>query len=203
MRVAGMAALAFCALASASEAALIGTELSLETFYQATSSSALQTIGFLTTATVKEPGVEFPNLKALQVNSSSSGMQLVNVAINAGNNFIEIDFSNSAPSTVFATGFRNGYEFTFDSSIAPSISSALIDRTVTTLGLSDDDVSFSGNKLAVNVEGLRFNRATFARINLTSQGGPLSLVPIPAAAWLFGSGLAAVWCLSKGKRATA
>ena len=86
--------------------------------------------------------------------------------------------------------------FTFDNAAMPSIRQALIDRTVTTLGLSDSDVTFSGNTLQVNVESLPFNTSTFARINLTVEGGP-SPVPVPAAAWLFGSGLAALVALKR------
>lgn len=99
MRILWMALVAIFGMAQVSQATLIGTELSLETIFQSTPSSSVNTIGFLTTATVREPGVEFPSLSATQVSNPPLGLQLVNVAINSGNNFIEIDFDNSAPFT--------------------------------------------------------------------------------------------------------
>ena len=179
----------FCVTAQVSQATLIGTELSLETVFQATSTSPVNTIGFLTTATVREPGVEFPSLSATQVNNPPFGLVLVNVAINAGSNFIEIDFDNSAPFTGFASAFRNSYLFTFDHVATPSIQGAFIDRGVTSLGLSDSDLSFSGNKLEVNVESLPFNSSSFARINLTVAGGPTTAVPEPSSLLLLSSAL--------------
>ncbi len=188
MKSSCLALLLLCAIAQVSEAAMIGTDVLFESIFQTTSTSPEIKISSLNTVRVKEPGVEFPSLKALQI-SNPSGLTLVDVAINVGDNFIDMNFANSAPSTRFATGFRNGYVFTFANSAMPSIRQALINRTVTTLGLSDSDVKFFGNKLEVNVESLPFNTSTFARIDLTVEGGP-SPVPVPAAVWLFGSGLA-------------
>ncbi|HMU31741.1 MAG TPA: VPLPA-CTERM sorting domain-containing protein [Nitrospira sp.] len=195
MKTAWMALLALCAVAQTGEAALIGTDVMFQSVFQATSTSPEFKLTSLNTVTVKEPGVEFPSLKALQV-SNPSGLRLVDIAINIGDTFIDMNFTNSAPDFRFASGFRNGYKLTFDNAAMPSIRQALIDRTVTTLGLSDSDVTFSGNTLQVNVESLPFNTSTFARINLTVEGGP-SPVPVPAAAWLFGSGLAALVALKR------
>ncbi len=195
MKTAWMALLALCAVAQSGEAALIGTDVMFQSVFQATSTSPEFKLTSLNTVTVKEPGVEFPSLKALQV-SNPSGLRLVDIAINIGDTFIDMNFTNSAPDFRFASGFRNGYKLTFDNAAMPSIRQALIDRTVTTLGLSDSDVTFSGNTLQVNVESLPFNTSTFARINLTVEGGP-SPVPVPAAAWLFGSGLAALVALKR------
>jgi FG-GAP-like repeat/Bacterial Ig domain/RTX calcium-binding nonapeptide repeat (4 copies) len=150
-------------LTSGSGAGLMGTELSIQTIFQSTPTAQPTIIGSLTTATVTEPGVEFPSVKDSEV----FGQLVVDVAINVGDNFIEIDFDNSLPYTSFATGFRNGYLFTFDHAAAPNITGAVIDTAVTTLGLSADDLLFENNSLFVNVEGLTFNTSTFARINLT------------------------------------
>ncbi len=201
MNIAWLAAAAFFALAQVSEAGLVGTEVMRESIFQSTASSPLNKLTLLNTITVKDPGVEIPSLKALQV-SNPLGMHLVDTAIDIGDNFIEISFRNSAPDTSFAPGFFNGAIYSFHHSVAPSISGALIDRSVTTLGLSDSDVTFSGNTLSINVEGLRFNTSTFARINLTVEGGPPAPVPVPAAVWLFGSGAAAIWGLNRRKRGT-
>ncbi|MEQ1562385.1 MAG: Ig-like domain-containing protein, partial [Nitrospiraceae bacterium] len=154
-------------LTTGSGVALIGTQLSIQTIFQSTPIAQPSVIGFLTTATVTEPGVEFPSLRALEVNNPPFGLQVVDVAINVGENFIEIDFDNSLPFTSFASGYRNGYLFTFDHAVAPTITGAVIDTAVTTLGLSQSDLLFENNSLFVNVESLPFNTSTFARINLT------------------------------------
>ncbi len=182
-----------------SNAALLGTDLSIETLFQQTSSSTIETIGFLTTATVVEPGVEFPSLASTEVVNPPLGLTVVDVAINAGDAFLEIDFDN-VTHTGFAFSFFNGYAFTFDSSLAVTFTGATIDTSVTTLGLTQSDLSFSGNQLFVNVEGLSFNTSTFARINLTSDGGP-STVPLPAAIWFFGSGLVGLVGVARRKKA--
>lgn len=194
-----IACLALSLFVQASQAALLGTTLSIETVYQQTSTSTVDTIGFLDTATVVEPGVEFPSLASTQVINPPSGLQVIDVAINAGDDFLEIDFDNTGAFTSFAAGYFNGYVFTFDSNVAVTFTDAAIDTSVTTLGLSPSDLTFSGNQLLVNVEGLTFNTSTFARINLTSVGGPTT-VPLPAAFWLFGSGLLGLIGISRRKK---
>jgi hypothetical protein len=145
---------------------------------------------------VKEPGIEIPSVKALEV-SNPSGLSLVNVSINAGNDFLDIGFAN-AGSSGFASGFRNSYIFTFDSTAKPTISSAFVDPPLTTLGLTNSDLRFAGNTLEVNVHGLSFNPSSFARIELTS----LNPVPLPAAVWLFGTGVIGLGALANRKRAS-
>jgi len=163
--------LLFFSLAQSSHAALLGTELSLKIIYQPTSSSTEETIGFLTTAVVDEPKVEFPSVAALDIDGDN--FTLVDVSINVGDNYLEIDFDNSSPYSSFSSGYKNGYVFTFDSGIAATITGATIDNNVTTLGLIESDLTFTGNQLYVNVEGLSFNASTFVRINLTVEGGPI------------------------------
>lgn len=195
MKILAIAAVVFCALAQVSEAALIGTELGFQGVYQVNSTSPVSTLTSLNTVTVKEPGIEIPSVKALEV-SNPSGLSLVDVSINAGNDFLDIGFANAGFSR-FASGFRNSYIFTFNSALAPSISSAFVDPALTTLGLTNSDLRFSGNTLEVNVHGLSFNPSTFARINLTS----LNPVPLPAAVWLFGAGLLGLGALANRKPA--
>ena len=184
--------------AQISQAALLGTTLSIETVFQQTSTDSADTIGFLTTATVVDPGVEFPSLASTQVINPPQGLQVVDVAIDAGDNFLEIDFDN-VTLTSFAPAFFNGYVFTFSSTSAVTFTGATIDTSITTLGLTQSDLTFTGDQLFVNVEGLAFNTSTFARINLTSVGGP-SPVPLPAAGWLFGVGLFGLTGLARRKK---
>ena len=183
-----------------SQAALIGSELSLETTFQSTPTSAVETIGFLTTAIVADPGIEFSSLASTEVINPPLGLQVIDVSIDAGNNFIDINFSNSSPFSSFSSAYQNGYLFTFDSASAIDITGASIDSNVTTLGLTANDLVFTGNQLFVNVEGLSFNTSTFARINLTSEGG-ISAVPLPSAVWLMGSGLIGLAGIARRKKA--
>jgi hypothetical protein len=173
-------------LTQTSQAALIGSQLSVEAIFQSTASSPIETIGFLTTATVIDPGIEFPSFAALDVPGDS--LDLVDTSVDVGDDLIEIDFDNTSAFTSFASAFQNTVVFTFDSLAAITFTGATIDTGVTTLGLTADDVTFSGNKLSINVEGLSFDTSTFVRIDLLSEGGP-SAVPLPSAVWLFGSGL--------------
>jgi len=200
MKKSTLTALLFVASTQSSNAALLGSELSIETIFQSTSTSSISTIGFLTTATVVEPGIEFSSLASTQVINPPLGLQVIDVSINAGDDFIEIDFTNSNPFSSFASAFQNGYMLTFDSAAVIDITDATIDNGVTSLGLTANDLTFSGNQLFVNVEGLSFNTSTFARINLTSNGG-VSAVPLPASLWLFGSGLLALVGLKRAKTA--
>ena len=178
------AAMAISLASGNASAALIGTQLSIQTQYQQYAESEIHTTGFLTTATVVEPGVEFSSLAATEVENPPQGFQVVDVAINAGDNYLEIDFSNVNHFS-FSSAYFNGYVFTFESSVAPVITNATLDTSITTMGLVNSDLLFTGNQLFVNVEGLLFNTSTVARINLDS----VNPVPVPAAVWLFGSGL--------------
>ncbi len=185
----------FCMLCQTAEAGLIGTQLSLRTLAQATPSSPPFTTSFPNTVTVSATSVEYPDIASLF--DPSTGVppgfarSLVNTAIDVGDNYVEIDFDNSAPFTQFASAFQNTYIFRFDSSAVVRITGAAIDSSVTTLGLDASDVSFIGNELFVNVEGLPFNPSSFARINLVSQADPQP-TPLPGSGWLLGVGLLAV-----------
>ncbi len=155
--------LLFFSLVQTSYAGLIGTELSLKTIYQQTPTSPIHTTGFSTTATVVEPGVEFPNIP--YDFTGASNLQTA-ISINIGENFVEIDFENVAPLAMFTPSFNNAYILKFESTTAINIASAEIDETVTTLALASSDVKFVGNELSINAEGLRFNSSSYVRINL-------------------------------------
>ncbi len=180
-----LAGLLFVSISQASYAGLLGTNLSLDTVFQRTSTSPIINLSLPTTATVIEPGIEFPSVLALLV-SNPDGLVLADTSINVGDDFLEIDFDNATNISNFDAAIQNTYVFTFDSTAALSITSATIDTAVTTLGIIESDISFSGNQLFVNVEGLSFDTSTFARINLSSVDVP---VPTPATIILFLIGL--------------
>lgn len=190
--------------AYAATVSLIGTELGLRAEAQATPTSQLFVTSFPASATVSESSVEFPDVASLFDPTvgvpPGFASSLVDVAIDAGADFLEIDFTNSAPFSLFATGFKNTYVFTFASSIAVNITDAVIDTDLTTLGLTDDRVTFSGNELFVNVQSLPFNTSTFARINLTAEEA-VAPIPLPAGLPLMLTGLLSVGLLARRKKA--
>lgn len=181
-----LTSVAIVALSSgAAEAfSLIGSELRLRTEAQSTPTSQLFVTSFPASAMVSESAVEFPNVASLfdpNVGAPPGfARSLVNVAIDAGSNYLEIDFDN-AGSGIYATGFKNTYVFTFTAPLALQITDIAIDPR-TTLGLTADRVAFSGNELFVNVSGLLFNRNSLARLNLNGVTLPDSddgILPSP------------------------
>jgi hypothetical protein len=164
---------------------LVGSELRLRTQGQSTPTSQLFVTSFPASAVVSESTVEFPNVESLF--DPSAGIppgfagSLVDVSIDAGADYLAIDFDN-AGSNGFATGFQNTYVFTFTVPTALQITDILIDPS-TTLGLTPNRVTFEGNELFVNVQGLSFNSNSFARVNLsgtiTSDSGAAAAVPEP------------------------
>ncbi|BAY73565.1 hypothetical protein [Nostoc parmelioides] len=170
---------------------LVGSELRLRTEAQSTPTSQLFVTSFPASAIVSESTVEFPNLASLF--DPSTGVppgfarSLVDVSIDAGADYLAIDFDNAVGFNSFATGFQNTYVFTFTAPTALQITNVLIDPQ-TTLGLTPDRVTFKGNELFVNVQGLPFNTNSFARINLS--GTTVTAVPEPS--FMFSLGIAAL-----------
>ncbi|MFB2979698.1 PEP-CTERM sorting domain-containing protein [Microseira sp. BLCC-F43] len=164
---------------------LVGSELRLRTQGQLSSTSQLFVTSFPASAIVSDSTVEFPNVASLFDRSAGVppgfARSLVDVSIDAGADYLAIDFDNAGFGQ-FATGFQNTYVFTFTAPTALQITDVLIDPQ-TTLGLTPNRVTFNGNELFVNVQGLPFNRNSFARINLSGTTVPDSggvTVPEPS-----------------------
>lgn len=147
---------------------LFSTKLSLEAIYQHTSTSPIEKISIPKTVTISEPAIEFPSVAKLEIDNLVYDFNLIDVSINAANNFIEIDFDNVSSQGGFSPAYENTYVFTFHRTPPLVITGANIDAT-TTLGLSNSDVTFSANQLRINVENLPFNPTTYARINLITH----------------------------------
>lgn len=172
--------------AGRADAGLLGTDLTLSIVAQVTPVSPIAVESFPRIATVSASSVEYPDIASLFDPNSPElpgfARSLVNVAIDVGNDFITLDFDH-AGTWSYAAAFKNGYFFEFDSQALATITGATINTQFTTLGLTPSDLIFAGNTLFVNVEGLPFNPNTFARIDLTVEGGP-SAVPEPGTAAL-------------------
>lgn len=161
---------------------LSGSELRLRIIVQPTPTSELLTTSFPAVATVSESAVEFPDVSSLFDPSvgviPGFASRLVNVAIDAGADYLEIDFTNAGFGR-FATAFENTYVFTFADAIALQITETQLDP-LTTLGLTPDRVTFADNELFVNVQSLRFTPSSFVRINLNGTlNPPFDLDPTP------------------------
>lgn len=154
-------------------ASLIGTDLSLYTLAQATATSTPFITSFERIVQVSENIIEYPNVASLFNPETELPPNflaaLVDVSINVEKDYIEIDFDNSAPYTLFASGYENTYVFTFNNNDNIVISNAEIDDNLTTLGLTPSDVTHECNQVSINVEGLSFTPNTYVRINLTPQ----------------------------------
>ncbi|MBE9126316.1 MULTISPECIES: PEP-CTERM sorting domain-containing protein [unclassified Coleofasciculus] len=148
---------------SAMGATLVGSELKLRLELQRTPTSELLVSPFPASAIVSESAVEFPNAQSL---GSVPGFSIVNVAIDAGADYLELDYPNAGFGR-FSNTFKNTYVFTFSAPVALQITEVLIDPS-TTLGLTPDHVTFDGNELSVNVRGLSYNRNSFVRLNLST-----------------------------------
>lgn len=177
---------------------LVGTELKLDALAQATPTSPQSRFAAMVSAIVSDTEVEYPNVNDfgftdVTIPGFPRPVTTVPVAIDAGADFLEIDFDNTSPFNFFVAAFQNTYIFTFADIVAPRIVEAEIDTDVTTLGLAPEDVTFLDNQLFVNVEGLTFDTSTFARINLTA-------VPLPAALPLMLSGVVGLGVLARWKR---
>jgi len=172
---------------------LVGSELRLRTEAQSTPTSQLFVTSFPASAIVSESTVEFPNVASLF--DPSTGVppgfarSLVDVSIDAGADYLAIDFDNAGFNR-FATAFQNTYVFTFTAPTALQITDVVIDPQ-TTLGLTADRVSFDGNELFVNVQGLPFNPNSFARINLSGTTGT-TVPPVPEPSFMSSLGIVAL-----------
>lgn len=179
-------------------AGLNGADVTLRTILQDTSSSSpvITSLERTVTAGVEYPHVAIMTRQLIPENSNptqfimnllspaiggQSGFapNLVNAAIDIANDHITIDFANSTPFAQLGAGFQNSIVFQFDSETARSIATAEIDNSATTLGLQPSDVRLVGNELLINVENLRFNPSTSARVNLVIEQGPVSPAPEP------------------------
>ncbi|MDX2229915.1 MAG: PEP-CTERM sorting domain-containing protein [Leptolyngbyaceae cyanobacterium bins.349] len=151
---------------SASALSLIGSELRLRAEVQRTPTSELLVSRFPASAIVSESAVEFPNARSLFPPNEFPGFSIVDAAIDAGADYLELNYANAGIGT-FAYTFRNDYVFTFTAPLALQITGVAIDPS-TTLRLTPNRVTFSGNELFVNVSGLFFNSDSRVRLNLTT-----------------------------------
>ena len=191
--------LLFLSLNQASNAGLLGSEVVFKTQYQAHIGDKILIIMLPVAETIVEPGIEFPsdyhtdklNGNKLEKHDFDYGVididsvyPLALVGVNVGDDFIEIDFTDSGR---FSQASENTYVFKFSAAnLTDNITSVTIDSSVTTLELADPDVQFIGNKLFINLRGLPFNSSSFVRINIDSTLQKYAIGDTgPAGGWVF------------------
>ncbi len=163
---------------------LIGSTLTLGSEVQLSPTSQLFVTSFPVSRIVSESTVEFPDTQSLfdPTDGIPPGHTRVNTSIDAGADYLEIDFDNVGFFRRFSSGFKNTAVFTFSAPIALQIKGVSI-NSQTTLGLTPERVTFDGSQLFVNVQGLFFNPSTFVRLDLdfavTPEPNPVS-VPEPS-----------------------
>ncbi len=174
---------------------LIGTQVTFGTLYKQTSSSAPVTISTTVSETVSASTVEFPSLGAYGV-ANGFGLYLVNAAVDVTADGLTETFRN-AGSGSFARAFANDGVFTFASSALVDITGAVIDPA-SNLGLTNADLTFSGDQLFINYGGGQsYNPNSVLKIDLVVEGGPNggASVPEPSAMVVLTAGLAALGLL--------
>ncbi|TXL12340.1 hypothetical protein BMR05_15710 [Methylococcaceae bacterium HT4] len=200
-----LTSLLFISLNQLCNAGLVDAEVVFKTKYQAHTGGKALTTTIAGPQTIVEPGVEFPSdtsIAAIAAGKRGDSITyqhnhetyysvvdvdmypMIIVGVNIGNDFIEFDYTDSGK---FSRVFQNTYIFEFNNDSLPvDITSATIDRSVTTFPLTDDDVQFVGNQLSINVQGLPFNSDSFIRINV-GAGDPGYAVGDtgPAGGWVF------------------
>lgn len=135
-----------------------------------------------TSATIADPGTEF-------VSSDLVNYPPYDFVISA-------DFAADTLHVAYrvvSTGFAN-MQLTFDLGLAQGASIASVVMTGNTLAMGATPVTFSGNHIAINVASQSINNQT------RTADFKIQTVPVPAAAWLLGSGLAGLIGVARRRR---
>lgn len=199
MKLSAILAISLCFFGAQSQASVVGldgTSLTTQVQFQPTEIAERRAISFSATATVGS-SVEFQNLADLEIASNTFGLFVVPVLVDAGNDFIELRYE-PAGSGGFASGFFNGYLFQFDGGVPVAFQNAFIDTNVTNVSVTDEDLSFVGNQLFLDVASRSYNSSSVIRI-----AAEVAPVPLPATLPLLFAGIAAVFAVSRRRCLTA
>ena len=171
-------------IASPAAANFLGSAIRLEVAHPTVSTL----ISTPTTATVTS-AVEFPNVRDFGL----AGTNLAPTAIDISGTSITIDFDNLPFAFVYSGGVFNGYIFTDVNDSLPDFAAVTIDTSVTTLGLTPARVTATANQIFINVSGLSFTPATFAKIDVAFGTSPQPSAPSNLQATVAGNVLTLNW----------
>jgi hypothetical protein len=116
--------------------------------------------------------LEFPGEVVSTLASTCGGGPQVRVDIDLQEQSVLFDFSNIAAAGRFPSAEFEGFVITDTYHSVAAIVGATIDRTVSTLNLPDEAVSFDEHSLAVNLTDVAFDETSFIKVDLTLERHP-------------------------------
>lgn len=120
------------------------------------------------------PGLEFPAEVVRTLNANCSQVPNPGVEVHVDGRAVVFDFSNVAKPGQFPDGEFEGYILdVVRAADTPVLISASVDSQMSTLHIYEGDLSFDGDRVAVNLAGLTFDSNSVLRVELylVSIGG--------------------------------
>lgn len=120
------------------------------------------------------PGLEFPADMVRTLNANCSEVPNPDVEVHVDDSAVVFDFSNVAEPGRFPDGEFEGYILDMvRAAETPVLISASVDSQMSTLHIYEGDLSFDGDRVAVNLAGLTFDSNSLLRVELylVSVGG--------------------------------
>lgn len=179
--------IALAAMSAQAHASFLGQTMSMTSYYP-----DLDSLIFGPFNLVAGAGVEFSGT----VRDVGGNVIFNGPAIDIADSSITADYSVLGVSGTFLGADFNGFVFSDVFGTVPDIVSVTIDEAVTTFAFAPEDIWFTADSIFLNFENLAFNQSSFWKLDV--EFAP-SAVPVPAAAWLFGSGLLGVIGVTKRK----
>jgi len=116
--------------------------------------------------------LEFPRELVTELGSPCGGGPEVQVDIDVKGHSVLYDFSNVAAAGRFPSAEFEGFVITDTYRSAAAIVGASVDRTVSTLSVPDEALSFDADSLAINLASIAFDQTSFIKVDLVFERNP-------------------------------
>ena len=120
---------------------------------------------------------------------------LLSADIDLSANTITADYAPLNFTGTFDVAEFNGSVFTDFNDTLPDIVSVTVDTGLTTFAFGPGDIFFNSDQIFINFSGLAVNTSSFMKLDVA-----FAPVPVPAAVWLFGSGLLGLVVMARRKQ---